>query len=539
MRNKIPWFVAVVLLSACGTGSSTPDVSDGADGAVVDTLSEVAPTDGPAGETGGDSPRLDEGGQDAADTPFPLDPAQRGYVELRGIIHLHSALSHDGCAPDGYEDNGGPEPGCLAELRAAPCASGIDFLMMTDHPGHLKDHDYFAGLQHQDGDELAKDESGNPFANRIECPDGSLVPHAWVFYGTEGSKNMPVGLTGPDIPPEIYSVSYGDSTPLDQAKAAVAKAHELGGIALAVHTEEGSISAERIAAVPLDGMEIYNLHANLMGALENLDTLFKLEAFMGDKDGGPAADLSVMLFLAQVDNSVEKFEWVSARVRMVSVAATDVHRNVEIPALCPNGIEGSVCEGFAKDYPSFAAFAMKGGAVTLSDGDRMDSYARGLRWFSNRFRAKAAEAGDIREAVRAGRGYASFDVFGYPAGFDFYVVNGGKLVEMGEEAPLDGEAQAWFRTPKIEAAPWMEAGTIPFGMAQLTTKLIRSTEEGTEVVAEIKGQGGIVSATLPGPGAYSLRITIMPLHLKPALSGVSNLASKTYPYIYSNPVFLR
>lgn len=112
-------------------------------------------------------------------------------------------------------------------------------------------------------------------------------------------------------------------------------------------------------------------------------------------------------------------------------------------------------------------------------------------------------------------------------------------MEMGDEAPLDGEAEAWFRLPKLVAPPWMDPAGLSFSMAQVTTRLIRATEAGSEVVAEIKGQGGIVSATLPGPGAYSLRVSVMPLHLKPRLEGVQNLASKTFPYIYTNAVFVR
>ncbi|MBM4352600.1 MAG: hypothetical protein FJ109_02210 [Deltaproteobacteria bacterium] len=538
MRNKAMWLVAAAVLTGCGgNGTSAPDTAQPETS--TGDIADAAGPDAPGGDHASDLARDSVDAQDIAVTPFPLDPAQRGLVELRGIIHLHSALSHDGCGPNGYEDFGGPDPECVAELRAAPCQTGIDFMMMTDHPGELKNHPYEEGLQHQEGDEIAKDDKGRPFANRIACPDDSLVPHAWVFYGTEGSKNMPVGLAGPDIPKEIYSTSYADSTPLEDAQAAVSMVHDLGGIALGVHTEEPDITAERIAAIPLDGMEIYNLHANLIGALESIDTLLKLDRFMVPGTDAPSPDLSLLLFLSEVSKDVEKFDWVSPRVHMVSVAATDIHRNVEVPALCPNGVEGSVCEGFAEEYPNFVAFAMKGGPLPLSDGERMDSYARSFRWFSNRFRGASGDPFDIREAVRTGRGYACFEVFGYPGGFDFYVVNGGKLMEMGDEGPLDGEAYAWFRTPNIEAPPWMDPAGIAFGMAQVKTHLVRATEEGIEIVTEVKGQGDVVSALLPGPGAYSLRIAVMPLHLKPRLPGVESLASKTYPYIYTNPVFLR
>lgn len=375
MKSLLPIFTLMFLLSGCSGSSSQSDATGGQPEVGSSDASDLVPADGVAvdalAETTGDAADVPDGFA----TPFPLDPVARGYIELRGIIHLHSALSHDGCAPNGYEDFGGPDPACLAELRAAPCLSGIDFMMMTDHPGYLKDHPYEEGIQHQDGDEIAKDDEGRPFANRISCPDGSLVPHAWVFYGTEGSKNMPVGLSGPEIPPEVYSVSYGDSTPLEQAQAAVAMAHDLDGIALGVHTEEPNITAERIAAIPLDGMEIYNLHANLMGALESIETLLKLDLFMVAGPQAPDPDLSLMLFLAEVGKDVEKFDWVAPRVHMISVAATDVHRNVEVPALCPGGIEGSICEGFAQEYPNFVEFAQKGGPVLLSDGDRMDSYS--------------------------------------------------------------------------------------------------------------------------------------------------------------------
>jgi len=473
----------------------------------------------------------------------PFGPENRGLTVRRGIVHLHSAYSHDGCAPDGYEDFGGADPACLKELRDALCAGGIDFAMQTDHPGFSKDNDYLEVIHYQQesGDELEKDDQDRPFANKITCPEGSPVAHTLVFDGTEGHKNMPIGFALPEggVPDEVYHGDYSDEEPLEVAQAAVATVHSLGGYAFAAHTEESNISLERIIALPLDGMEIYNLHANLISGLEDLDSIFALDKFMEAGATNPDPDLALLPLLGVVEKDVEKFDGAIAQIHIAAIAATDIHRNVEIPAFCPGGVEGSMCEPLAEDYPNFVEFAQVGGPLPLSDGDRMDSYLRGFHWFSNYVLAETDSAADIRTAVATGSVFAAFDVFGAPSGFDFFAIADGEQVEMGEQVTGAEEAKLYVRAPTLAASAWKEMPGVQFGAATLYTKVIRSSADGVDTLLTEVGQGKILELPVPGPGAYRVEISVKPKHLAPVLKGVEHFAEKKYPYIYSNAIFLR
>ncbi len=468
----------------------------------------------------------------------PPGPESRGWKLKRGVVHLHSALSHDGCAPDGYEDFGGPEPTCLAELRAAPCANDMDFLMMTDHPGHSSEHTFEEMLQYQEGDEIILDAQERPFANRITCPADSVVEEVYIFAGTEGSKHMPLAMAGP-IPPKVFQQNYMDESPLEEAQIARDLTHEQGGYVYIPHPEENSISVERIVAVPLDGIEIYNIHANLMTMLESMDSIFAIDMFMPGSENPPDSDLGLLIFLAPVANDVLKFDAAAAQVRLSHVAATDIHRNVEIPALCPGGIEGSLCEKFADDYPNFAEFAQVGGPVPMADGDRIDSYARSFRWLSNRALVADDDPQSIRDAIGMGRSYSTFDLFGYPTAFDFYLDGAGATIEMGEETAFAQGLSLHFNTPLITAAPWRADAGWDYAEADVTCKLIRADADGSTVVMEAAGQGGQVTASADVPGAYRVFCEIVPHHVKSELPGLEKLTTKSYPYIYSNAIFLR
>ena len=468
----------------------------------------------------------------------PPGPESRGWKLKRGVVHLHSALSHDGCAPDGYEDFGGPEPTCLAELRAAPCANDMDFLMMTDHPGHSSEHTFEEMLQYKEGDEIILDGEERPFANRITCPAESVVEEVYIFAGTEGSKHMPLAMAGP-IPPKVFQQNYMDESPLEEAQIARDLTHEHGGYVYIPHPEESSISVERIVAVPLDGIEIYNIHANLMTMLESMDDIFAIDMFMPGSENPPDSDLGILIFLSPVDKDVEKFDAAAAQIRLAHIAATDIHRNVEIPALCPGGTEGSLCEAFADEFPRFAEFAQVGGPVPLADGDRIDSYARSFRWLSNRALVADDDPQSVRDAIGMGRSYSAFDLFGYPTAFDFYLDGAGATIEMGEETAFAEGLSLHFNTPLLTAAPWRADAGWDYSQADVTCKLIRADADGSTVVMEAAGQGGQVTASADVPGAYRVFCEIVPHHVKSALPGLAKLASATYPYIYSNAIFVR
>ena len=536
MKRRIWVLVVAVLAIGCGGGGASegPAADGGADVPAVDAAGvdlgagDVAMGEGAMGEVAG---------PDTVD-PLPWGHEARGWTEVRGIVHLHSAYSHDGCSTAGWEgpDSGPPDQECLMELRAAPCSTGVDFLMMTDHPGHAADIPYEDGLQYrpEEGDVLVFDEQDRPFANRITCPAGSLTEEVLVYFGTEGSKQMPVAMAGP-VPPVVFETPYWDATPLDVAQAAVAEVHALGGYALACHTEESVISKEYMVALPLDGMEIYNAHVGFLTGMDDIDKLLGFDAFMGEGTGRNP-DLSFLLIFQENEEDVSKFDYAAARTDIAMIAACDIHRNVEVPGLCPGG--GGLCEPLEADYPHFAAFLQEGGPVPLSDGDRVDSYARAFRWYTNRAWVPTPDAQSVRDAVGTGRGYAVFDLLGEPEGFDLFATIDDEVVEMGTRRPHACEVTIHLRTPTPGPQRWAADSDLDFSKAVVRTRLYRLTEEGAEILEEVSGPGVTRSISVEAPCAVRASVEITPRHLAPQLPGMEHLAEESYPYLYSNAIFL-
>lgn len=540
------FFILLTALAvvACGSGSSTGnDLTDPGKNDVAEDV-PLQPDDA-AAEAAADADVMEE----VLVPPVPWGPENRGFIDLRGIVHAHSIYSHDGCASDA-PPIGSPESlQCLAEMRAAPCLAGIDFLMQTDHPGNVADTPFLSALHYQpgDGDELMRDGKDRVFANKVTCPADSLVDHFYFYVGAEGgSKQMPVAFAGPDDgvtpgSPEVMHTGYEDDDPLDEAQAALATLHELGGVALSPHTEEGNISVQRMIDLPLDGMEIYNFHTGILEAIDNFDKFLTLNDFMGS--GGPAepvADLAILTFLQPVELDPIKFDQAAPHIHLAHISANDVHRNVEVPALCAGGLDdGGMCQNLAAEYPHFAQFLVKGGAVPLNDSDRLDSYVRSYRWFSNHAWVAKNDPDDIRKAIGHGRGFSAFDILGFPTGFDFFAINDGVTMELGDEATLADGTVLYIRNPVLTDPPWDLERVDDFSGAQLTTKLFKATKQDSTVVLEVEGQGQTAKYEVPETGAYRVEIWMVPTHVKPGLIGVEELADADYPYLYSNAIFLR
>ena len=421
--------------------------------------------------------------------------AIRGLRVARGVVHAHSLHSHDAC--DGKPTiDGKPNEPCLADMRAGLCETKIDFIMMSEHTSSMALTAFEKLLLLRAGDEAVL-KNGAKVANRIKCKAGPFRP--LLLMGAELDRSMPVGLErhvstpGPDLK-KLYS---GKETSLD------AKLKAAGAVLLQAHTESKPLAD--LKAHALDGIEVYNLHANLdpkirkLMGLEPLGYLNDTAPFMGKDAAGPEPDLAFVAFFAESKIAMDSWTALLALRPTSGVLGTDAHQNVL--------------------------------NLKMRDDERMDSYRRMFRWFSNHARVKAVTFDAVKEAIKLGRGYMVFEVIGTPDGFDFHARAGNTTVEMGGTLKLTD-------TPLLRVtAPTVYGLSSAAKAPALETRLIHVDAAGKSTVVT-KGSGSLV-ANATAAGAYRVEVHITPHHLRPFFGKTPDTYIKQMVWIYSNPIYLK
>ncbi len=416
----------------------------------------------------------------------------RGYLDRRGLIHAHSVYSHDACDNQPKNDAGEYDPQCFEDFRDGLCKSQHDFVFLTDHRESFDDTEYPDTLLYRQarGDVLI-DHGAGPTANRLACPDGAPAP--LVLAGNE-TKMMPVGL-------ERHADGRG-STYGDISDAGIEKIHQAGGLAIMAHTESANL--DDLINVGLDGFEMYNLHAN---SLKNLaiaaDWALKLDAKMFD--GLP--DPNIFLIGYNLEDPVYLERWgtvLSRGVKRVTTMGTDCHRNT-LPQLA-------------------------------QDGERVDSYRRMMSMFSNHLLVTprgtdgTIDDRDLKEALKAGRLYGSFDFLGYPEGFEFVAkTNGGTVYEMGSTAPVGAVLEA--KLPRVQGGVETSAE-----LPTLKLNLYVARDGGWDVLAAGNAD---LSYTADTPGAYRVEVRMVPKHLKAHVGRRQDLLKAERPWVYSNAIYVQ
>ncbi len=429
----------------------------------------------------GAAPSVSDSAVPSPDVPYtrqraPLaEQSPAGRAWKRGIIHLHSPFSHDACDGDPMPD-GVPREDCLADLRAGLCADAIDFAFLTDHPAQAAYQPYADLMLNRDDDE---DVDG--IAKRLHCDTGTTT--LWM-PGIE-DELMPIGLdrhVTEDAAENDRIYNNVDQETFDAEIAA-------GGLVLQAHTEGKDLATllER-QAMGLAGVEMFNLHAMVdptkreedLG-LDPYDWLTAISPWVtGTTDAEP--DLVFLGFYQAQDVSLERWDALSAVSPTVGTAGTDAHQNA---------------------LPS-----------PMRDGERVDSYRRMMRWFSNVALVDADTPAAYQEAIAAGRLFVAFEALGTPSGWD---VHYGDL-EMAGTAPV-GDAL-------VVSCPTLSADSPQMGEApEISVTVYR------DGVAWHEGCG-----TLPvtEAGVYRAVATITPHHLRTFLDTEADALIVPYPWLYSN-----
>jgi hypothetical protein len=459
--------------------------SDPASGVETDGASDSAieATDTQA-ETGEPVPELPwEPGTVYASPP---EPNPRGFLDRRGVIHGHSVYSHDACDGDPRDADDNINSSCLSDLRRGMCQTRHDFHMLTDHSESFSRTEFPENLLYdlERGDQLVEVD-GSPVASWAACDDGSPV---LILAGCEAST-MPVGLES-HVPDRD---AYRSATP-----EAITSFKEHGAIALVAHTEDWTV--DELVELPLDGFEMYNLHANM---LENLIEAAQLVTKVLEEDPGlPHPDLAILPLWSEDPRYLERWGSVLARgARRVTTMGTDSHQNT-LPQL-------------------------------LADGERIDSFRRLLLWFSNHVLVRPEADGTwdhahLKQSIAAGRLYGVFEYMGYAEGFDAHVVHGDRIAEIGGGVSLADDPVVMVDAPTVR-------GLEPTGpQPEITIHLLRAVEGGFEQVAE--GVDHLEYAP-DAPGAYRVEIRITALHLEPWLGDYAELATQPRVWIYANPFY--
>jgi hypothetical protein len=453
----------LLLLAACSTSQG-------------DTDADTTPAPANSWPEGEWNPRMPEASESIASV--------RGLVHRRAVFHVHSPYSHDACDGEGYVD-GVMDTSCEADLRAALCTDRYDAAFITDHPDY-GDTQPFASLFHaHDGDEWVYDDAGKPYALNIPCEDGHIVQWRAGFE----DDLMPVSLhdhvdPDPTTRHELLNASTADATAAIQAA---------GGYVFIAHTEQRALAdLETLQDLGLHSIEAFNVHA--MFSPEIRVSALGLDPTGWASDIGPftmqgATGQPDLLFLAvhqEQPPSIANWDGLLQRGPMMATGGADSHQNV-LPLM-------------------------------LSDGERVDSYRRGLRWFTTILQAKGTSAADIDEAVAARRAFVAFEALGTPTGLDVHLqAEDGAVYEMGANAPTG---------TLTVTCPTLADGS-PHGSAAPEISVI-VYKDGAPWQTEC-------GSWQVDRGVYRVRVDIVPHHLEPFLGGSQTLI-KSYPWVYSGAI---
>ncbi len=353
-------------------------------------------------------PKQAEAWKELNDARMPVK-LNTGYAEYRGVMHSHSHISHDSLVQF---------PEIVEAMHKAKC----QFIFLTDHVVEGKG-DYSLGWK--------------------GIHDGVLFVQG--FEMEEGF--MPWGL------PE-GTVLDNHADPAELAK----EIRRLGGVLCFGHCEAG-----RPWDIPeVDGMEIYNLHTDLLDELMEKHSRPELvkEALMnmysyGDQTLRSMFDWWVLGML------VQKWDEQSLHRKITAIAANDCHQNVGLQGfytakdtllLIDTGHEDPRKKIAEFNLNPLTRVLLRWCFGPLEPDKRLfrldlDPYERSARFVNTHLLAKELTEPALLEAVRAGRAFVAFNLIADAEGFAYVAQGNGKQVTMGETIALSPDLTLRAESP--------------------------------------------------------------------------------------------
>ncbi len=373
--------------------------------------------------------------------------------------------------------------------------------MMSDHPDDMGRTEFRDVLLPQLGTDFLYD-GADPIANRIACPNGHRT---WLMAGFEDAL-LPVAMKrhlAAANGEERVGLYNGDGADLINRLRT-----EAGGMVFIPHTESRTV--EKLIEMSPDGIEIYNIHANMdpkirqpFLGLDHFAGLPDLMVFWIDPYHEQEPDLSFLTFMRTSRVYFDKWNSLFAAGKKVSgIGATDSHEN------------------------------------TLKwkdrNDERLDSNRRMMRWMSNHYLVTERTTAAIEDAVKKGRGWVVFEGLGTPVGMDFHANTSGTIANMGDAMTLQaGTTRLYVALPTLHSGSPQDdrAPTITVRLRHVSTGGVETT------VAEATGRPIVFAPTQPG--AYRAEVSIVARHLHPFIKYKRDeLLGEERTWVITNPLYL-
>ncbi len=360
----------------------------------------------------------------------------------------------------------------------------------------------WATLYREDRGDRLVDHGAGPTANHLSCAGIDGVPDGYttlILGGNESHDQMPVGVEGHPVGREQRGELYGTNS-VENTQIL----HDAGAVVLLAHPENWT--ADTLASPTLDGFEMFNLHRLFMTKL-----VYALDLAVRFSEGDPSLpvpDLAAVRLFEQDPLYLSLWSQVAMMgARKTMTFGTDCHQNT---------------------LPGDAG-----------DGERIDSYRRMMGWMSNHLLVDPGADGeiddrDLKDALKAGRLYGAFELYGPPVGFDFYAESSLGPVEMGGELTVADSPELIAHVPDVDGL-WERE------LPEVSLHLFKAADEGTwEEVASTADGDASLRHTVTEPGVYRVEAHIVPHHLEEELGGEAwFVLQEAHVWVMSNPIYVR
>ena len=280
---------------------------------------------------------------------------------------------------------------------------------------------------------------------------------------------------------------------------AITAFRKTGAIIGVPHMEKEKYTLELLKTIKPETVEMYNIHANINSIFVDKN-IWKIAKFLIHLPGfilNPfiQTDLWALLFL-EIDNKKTLKKWAQLVMsqKATGIVGSDIHQNI-LP-------------------------------INMKDGERLDSYLRMGRWLSNYVFLPSGNLSrdNLISSIVDGRVLGVFEILGIPKDFEFYIETENGEFPMGSELAFKGGMLIRVKRPSNSPD-------------RTYISLLKATDNGWKLVKQSKHEK--LTYYIKEKGVYRVQINVKALHLWKYMYTKFSIANKVFPWIMSNPVYLR